>query len=471
MSTYFLRLEGTNFDAFLSDTQDLSTIRGGGLALLGLPDQVADLGDGPALRRLGSGASSGLFSFEAEGDGAAAAVCDQVRRRLRENPALAHATVAVDVLRAGEDFQRDGEALRALNRWRQLSSPSLAVPSPVTGAEPCVLDRLRPAGGEHRHADGAISESVHRRRELGRDRKQRFYRDETGIDVEAGFSNDLEHLTDDESRGNVHGKMAVVYLDGNAFGDVSRRHSGSSESRGRLDAHLRALRRDALRDLVEGASGRPALREPDGRLRLETLLWGGDEIVWVVPAWAGWWAVETFFDRPWSYEGEDLHHACGVVFCHHKAPIHRMRRLAEELAGLAKDKDRGADLVAYEVLESYDDVGEDLAGFRRRRCPPGVEPGELILPPERISRAQRLTARLRSAWPARQVHAAARATLTRRETVDDPGVRSALAAEDHAVLDELLASLGSPKRRDLAWLHLVELADYLEPLTEVEAEP
>ena len=39
MSTYYLRIEAVNFDAFLGDTHDLSTVRGGGLLLLEAVEQ------------------------------------------------------------------------------------------------------------------------------------------------------------------------------------------------------------------------------------------------------------------------------------------------------------------------------------------------------------------------------------------------------------------------------------------------
>ena len=36
-------------------------------------------------------------------------------------------------------------------------------------------------------------------------------------------------------------------------------------------------------------------KDDKGHSGLETLLWGGDEILWVVPAWKGWELARWFF--------------------------------------------------------------------------------------------------------------------------------------------------------------------------------
>lgn len=463
MNRYYLRLEGVNFSSFISDTQDLSTIRGGGLLLLEAAQRVLALDEG--LAKVGMGASSGLYSFLAADDREALARRRRVAAWLRGDEQLRHATFVVDVLRASGDFQRDKESLLALNRWRQMAAPSVAMPAPAAdGAEPCALDRLRPARARRIH-DGAVSESAWQRREHGRERKQTFYRDETGIDVTAGFSLSLEDLARDPSRGNLDGKMAVIYLDGNAFGRLNP-HVASPDDQRALDAYLQGERRAVLRQIVERALELPALSEGEhGRLRLETLLWGGDEIAWVVPAWAGWWVVDLFFRREWHYQGERLTHACGVIFCHHKAPIHRMRALAEDLAGLAKAKSRDEDLVAYEVLESYDDVGESLERYRGERCPKGIDATKLVLDPRRIQSAVRAFTRLRGELPARQLHAAAQAlTGEARQKPPSPRARVEpwLPESLRPALEELLGALGAIGGERVAWFHLSQLRDYLE---------
>ena len=68
----------------------------------------------------------------------------------------------------------------------------------------------------------------------------------------------------------------------------------------------------------------------DGKdaLRLEVLLWGGDEFTLVVPAWKGLEVLERFFQIAARLEfGSDvpMTHRAAVIFCHHNAPILQIR--------------------------------------------------------------------------------------------------------------------------------------------------
>src|SRR5439155_435528 len=117
--------------------------RGGSLLLLDavekLPARVTELRL-PAgvtelkLQAISTGASSGLFDFEADGDEQAQEIRDWVDRHLRQDDRFRHATFVVDFLRAGNeaDFVRNREQLLAMNRWRQMRQPSVAVPTQNT---------------------------------------------------------------------------------------------------------------------------------------------------------------------------------------------------------------------------------------------------------------------------------------------------------------------------------------------------
>ncbi len=59
---YYLRIEGVNLSNFVYDTQDLSTIRGGGLILLDSIDKLKENFKG-ILDPISTGASSGLFEI------------------------------------------------------------------------------------------------------------------------------------------------------------------------------------------------------------------------------------------------------------------------------------------------------------------------------------------------------------------------------------------------------------------------
>jgi hypothetical protein len=491
---YLLRIEGVNLDSFVYDTQNLSTVRGGGLALLNAVDWVAERF---RLEPVTTGASAGIFRFEADGPDAAESVRAEVATFLRthEHPfetagertvqrrlSLGHATFVVDVVASSGDFVADREALLALNRWRQMQSPSLALAGGATSSAVCGVDRRRPAAVGLRGPDGEpVSESVYQRWQYGRSQKQRFYEDLTGVSFEMGFSQSFEELTDDPGRGNLHGKMAVLFLDGNRFGGIQDRHCTDAERQQHFDVELRRLRRELLADILDRARNLPDFRESGGAgpIRFETLLWGGDEVLWVVPAWRGWWLLEFFCERSrdWTIEFPPevrvpLRHAGGLVFCHHNAPIYRIRHAVAELARLAKvDPERN--LVAYQVFESFDYAGGELAELRRRRSPPGLGDHDLLLEGSKLQGVLASASSLRDSLPHGQVLA-----LVRRQVEDAPAedaqlaahraqILSALPPERRPDLDRLLARLGGEQ---VAWLHLAELWDYLaapdtEPLS------
>ena len=61
MAKYLVRVEAVNFDNFINDTQDISTIRGGGLLVL---DAAKELAARAEMRGIYTGASTGLFVAE-----------------------------------------------------------------------------------------------------------------------------------------------------------------------------------------------------------------------------------------------------------------------------------------------------------------------------------------------------------------------------------------------------------------------
>src|SRR5439155_23707913 len=129
-----------------------------------------------------------------------------------------------------------------------------------------------------------------------------------------------------------------------------------------FDHTVKNYRRQALTALLHSMhtpQEKDLWTSPRGYYRLETLLWGGDELIWVVPAWQGWKILSLFYRQStnWNFAAQPLTHAAGMVFCHHNAPIHSITALAKTLAEVAKEKSRDQNLFAYLVLESFDHVG------------------------------------------------------------------------------------------------------------------
>ena len=330
MAKHYLRVEAVNISNFVYDTQDLSTIRGGGLLLLDAIERVRAEVQTPALTPITTGASSGFFEFDAADLQEATDVRGKVVSFLTSDESLKHATFVVDVLAAGgeEQFGADRERLLALNRWGQMQSPIVAIPrrNKDGGVGVCrVIGFALPltqrwAGGSE-NGSKRVGESSTR---VWTEQKQTFYNRQTGVQQTREFSHDLDELTSDEKKGNLNHKMAVIYLDGNRFGQLQAGLCRTASKQNKFDQELKEYRRTFLRSLLGLMGDDQNWLSTRGRYRLETLLWGGDEMLFVVPAWKGWRTLEFFFEfsKDWKFDGHPLHNAGGVVFCHHNTPIH-----------------------------------------------------------------------------------------------------------------------------------------------------
>ncbi len=211
-----------------------------------------------------------------------------------------------------------------------------------------------------------------------------------------GYAPDLETLAACPAMDRLDGKIAVIHLDGNRFGAIQdtlgdtdrQRAFDSCIQEGRaaflatlldafIDGHYRGLALPHTRYPTQNA-------ETPG-LRLETLLWGGDELTLVVPAWLGFAVLQVFYDCTAGWTFEDGHptrkawpltHAGGLVFCHAHTPIARMRRLAQDLAEGVKERmpaEQPTNAFDYLVLESIDyPVERTLAQVWERRYGPVV---------------------------------------------------------------------------------------------------
>ena len=400
--TYYLRVEGVNLGRFVFDTRDLSTIRGGGLMLLSAVETakiaLQKFAEPDEVETISQGASIGLFRFQMPEGNTTDDAETVVRAKLEgEYP---HATFVVAVIEAAA-FRTDSEKLLARNRWRQLQSATLAIPNAIAGVAgntpACEYDGVRPARQTERHrgrnrklADGTevptyLSESTKARSTYGRDRKQNFYEKLIedaklpAVVLDLGFANEFEEIAARSDRGSLHGKLAVFYADGNQFGKIQRALCDSPEKQKKWDEYIRKQRAKFLHaflddELAKPASGEAWLFDPNSnepRYRFETLLWGGDELLFVMPAWQGWRFAERFFRTTAMWNAKDaglgekpLTHTAALIFCQHHSPIHRIKDLAKEkMAESAKELPGGRERnqLVYQVLESMDHLGTDYA--------------------------------------------------------------------------------------------------------------
>lgn len=288
--------------------------------------------------------------------------------------------------------------LQARNAYQQYQMPSCVLPHKAPSKEGayiaddiCALDGIHYAS-EVDHTKN-VSASVASRRKFGRDRKKDFYLnilkdadhalkgDLLERLTQLEFSQSLADLelydidTENEDIGeasnqpieksnlpvNLSGKIAVIHLDGNGFGKILNSRARMVD-RQAFSSQMRTLQANMLVELLNWYvpsssdthwSKNDLIAPPQksaetgevlpARLRIETLLWGGDEMVFAVPAWRAMEIVGVLeaalrkFEIKWSKgPNTKLTHAFGICFADTKTPIRLLARMAGELADTAK---------------------------------------------------------------------------------------------------------------------------------------
>jgi len=387
-----LRVEGVNFGATLLDTNDLSTIRGAGLALLVAAPLIERALNASAVvpERIFAGASQAAFRFCADAETALAALVSV--RNLLASPVgkvpLHHLSFVADL---AEVEDRDEEAAlrvaEARNRARQFRNFTTPVPRIDPAATlPDTLDHTRPAEtlvdlpGPVR---AAISYSVLERREYGRLQRSLFYapylpQGHRALPVCGNFHD----IVADPPKGlpvAPRNKLAFLYGDGNSFG-AARRALGVRRFAAGIAAQQTVLLQRLTAWLLEGVDDRCGLRAVETvegwQARFETLLWGGDDFLFVMPAWLGL-PVMTELEaatREWQLEEHKLSCAFGLAICDVKTPVRIARKTAQDLMELAKaaakeapkEDGRVPGSAAIQVFESQSPLDSPLATQRSR---------------------------------------------------------------------------------------------------------
>lgn len=466
--SYLLRVEAVNLGSFITDSDDLSTIRGAGLLLLNAgrflcgrsdvaektvsSDGLFQTADGKKwtydgrieLDLLSAGASITLLSFQAtekDAEQLRGAVADWLRTgsgSRAAHPGLHHATFAVELVPMEADFSQSvQQSLMRVRLW-QMRAPNVHFGPLEAGSRRdvptdfCDIDHKRSRAVDLKkqpsrpdQLDGSsyaaatdknyVSLATHHRRAYGRRSKVSVY--QMVAQTDAPFADfrpawEFEEIgrrdswraagdVDIDGRdpyGEARNKMAVIYIDGNQFGKLLKSLAKTADKYREYDSQLRELRKHLMQQLVTTIQAKPYWRvkprwpgeDPIEKTRIETLLWGGDELIWVVPAWCGLEAVQFFFDQTasWQLNQTRLTHAVGMVICSHKSPIRSVVALAKELAEDVKRhlSDLGREAIArgeipaetedfqhqacgnalaYEVLESFDHLGRDFHEARR----------------------------------------------------------------------------------------------------------
>lgn len=527
MPDYLLRIEGVNIYATVEDTNQLSVQRGSSLLLRQAIMYIADK-EKSKLTKISTGASTGLFLFKAESTQEAKNIRDSIANDYlnKDTDAVTgaekekgkgkyrHLTFVVDVVAIkNNDFECAKEEVIALNRFRQFQQATLVFPLENNDAKiaPCAWDNLRSADGKgiedvtrekRDHGPAILSLSAEARHHHGRNQKRKFIEEETGLSFD--YTNDLQEIvTPDKNQEHLDplkNKLAVLYFDGNGFGDIQKNlDCGQLQT---FDDDIQKKRKAWLRKLVEtiqkDSDFKKCLKRKQKNtkefvkidaIRLEILLWGGDELMLAVPAWKGMYVLQHFYDfhKDWIHEetnnGEQitkhLTHAGGLVFCHVKTPIQRIKKLAREIADHIKDEYLGegkidkykldANLYDYVVLESIDYPTQSWGSFLTKRYTQTVAKNRQPQQPlEGYDKTQRDKFNdLKEKLPRRQLYRLVHAIINPDEEFAKTHLRFTEVVDNTTKLEEIakqiFPNIDPSQVSNLHWLHLLELWDYFVP--------
>lgn len=381
---WYLRIEAVNLDHSVFDTHNISTIRGGSFIILNAVSEIAQkITD---LQVISTGASVGIFKIVDSTENGKNDILKKVLDYLQETYGD-FATFVCEVVQ-----RKDGEKLNNVIRrlmvgcsWQQYQTPSMVFPEISESFEECFLDGVRPAtkksitiGNKSQH----VSKAVDVRLKKGRELRNKLYETLLGDKKEIKFTDDLESLAEND-------KIAFIHLDGNKFGKIREDYYekvGRDEDFKTFDLAVQdCLQKKALEKILHIATDpvKTSFRTADGKVRLETLMWGGDEIEWIVPAGQAWSVLSAFFQQAVEspFQSADnklvpLTYSAGVVFCKHNIPILQVRRYAEQLCSLAKQNQpishKDDNRFAFINMASFDIVNRDVESFLKKYYDPAT---------------------------------------------------------------------------------------------------
>lgn len=406
MKPWLLRYEASDFENSLFDSSQLSAIRGASLTFLyssQLVERMVVAQAGSAARTIYAGASQGAFCFTANENDARrlkAEVEAALSKPDAETGCHQHMAYVV-ALTEGHDHD-------ALIRAEALCNAAAA-----QAAHPAFpsfsKEQTRP--GNRRDPRPAllgktVSSAIEDRSTFGRKQRQGFYRRFLGATASGpafDFSDEFEEITQGadtlsraapENNGatkplplSLHNKMAVFFADGNAFGkhrdkaitravDLSGLTALSADLVRRQQALLQAITAWLERHYQPGKENAWFAfdrRDKVARARFETLMWGGDEMLFVLPSWLAFDFAELFFStvKDWTVDGNPLTFSAGMVICDRKTPISQAKALATDLSDAAKRVAKqagpfGLNTLQIEVFEALALPDGDLEGYREK---------------------------------------------------------------------------------------------------------
>ena len=239
MSKYLFRAEAVNLNPTVYDTADISTIRGGGFYLLSRVNALAQSTQYKDCL-ITEGASTAVFDIDTDKP-------EQVREDILKflyeshdhSEPIKEMMFLVAYLEKQGDFPELMARLMGKIRVSQMQTacvrlfPETFKPSPKAIEHKKQFDQFNqvlPAhktahkGNEKKH----ISKFTYYRRQQGSKLRQNIYKqllkDVPDMNInDYDFTNELEELSQDENQGNLNGKIAYIYIDGNKFGKLQKK--------------------------------------------------------------------------------------------------------------------------------------------------------------------------------------------------------------------------------------------------------
>lgn len=494
--THLLRIEAINIDTICDDTDDISIRRGGSLlvrqAVIDAETWLVEYLSQDQVERISAGASIGTYGLKLDGHDPSD-IIQRLTDQLNGHEYYQLACFALAVCPYNNDYNLVRENLVTQIRYQQLRQPGRYIPSPSANQDGvCEFDHLSPGVEiKIKKEKKYIGDSAKRRFDYGRNQRQQFYREELEdfIDPETmkldalKFTDDLCELSHDPGFDKLSDKIALIYFDGNGFSSEQRNYGKTIQTQQNFDTGVRKIRQTFLADLIACAIDDPHFKTDDEKLRLEVLMWGGDEFLLVVPAWKGWDVTQRFLIQHaphFAFIGDNgakrtLTHAGGLVFCGANTPIARIRDLARSLADLIKDRkdNKNRNSFAYLVLESIDYPANEIESYFKQRYSAMVTNGfteDSTFPLLASALDHEALNQLLDAVSSGVLHALGAASVYH-------GPESPAYKEQWVRTEQILGADTVKKARDWLdqlfpnqkkvphwqWLHLLELRDYLAP--------
>jgi len=290
----------------------------------------------------------------------------------------------VEYVPDSENFQSDMAKLMGKIKLAQMQSPSVRIFSETL--KPCdginhetkknftydVLNRVLPASIHS--GKGSISSFTDKRKDQGKELRKKIYSTLLKEDFpeiqDYSFTNNLQELSEYDEPGNLNGKIAFIHIDGNKFGNLQKNFS--KDEMAKYDEYIQSFKNKFLTNTIKLSKQFESFFN-NKKLRLETLLWGGDEIKLIVPACMGWKVASLFFksaeQNALKIDNKELTYAMALIFTYHKNPIKNLNNLLDDLVNAVKSKIKDpykrlyGNRMHYLVLESLETLPDDYSYF------------------------------------------------------------------------------------------------------------